>query len=349
MKQSGLIKMLAAGVICAMALSAASAQDCSPTLQTEQYGTAPDHTKLKWDRYTPTTGGPRWPAIVVIHGGGFRSGARSNVSTQCIDLACAGYLCFAIDYRTCQNRLPSQPSTYDYGSGVRATGVAGPTSDIHDQMDDVRLAITKAKLDGQCTGIVYALGGSAGASHAIFAAIEGDVDRAVGLSGTYDGGDLHGLPPLPSPTPTPTATPSPRPFVQDWEMYTDVGHPTNGDPPPPPDLSDPPIQSQRAAMHAASPVTQPIVADPVPPIFLINGDIEAMPKYQLTDMVTRLTDAGVGVMFTSWPNTSPYQANIISNDDQHSFKNWLVPIAPPDPTTVKDAVIEFFSRQSTSP
>ena len=69
--------------------------------QTEVYGTASDGTVLHWVVYTPTTSGP-WPAVLVIHGGGFDDGSpnSSPESINCAqDLAAAGYIAFSIEYR----------------------------------------------------------------------------------------------------------------------------------------------------------------------------------------------------------------------------------------------------------
>ena len=272
--------------------------------QAETYGTDTDGSTLQWVRYTPSGTGP-WPAVVAVHGGGFRFGSPNdlNLVPVCKDLARTGYLCFAITYRLAQNTICNQPATHH----LRRTGVAGPTTDIHDQMDDVRTAIIAARQDPQCLNKpVYLIGGSAGGTHALFAAVTGTAgvdkpDAVVALSGSYDGSDLRGLPP-PSP-------PNIRPFVQDWEMYTDVGHSPVVVPPPPPDLSDTPTPIQLAAMHAASPVAQPIVAADVPPVLLICSKNDPMPPQQLVDMVSALETAGV--QFTTWPILSRHQKNIV--------------------------------------
>src|SRR5262245_12660405 len=55
-------------------------------------------TDLRWTRLVPSSGGPTWPAAVVIHGGQYKSGTRGpQVVAQ--DLANAGFLTFAIEYR----------------------------------------------------------------------------------------------------------------------------------------------------------------------------------------------------------------------------------------------------------
>jgi acetyl esterase/lipase len=71
-----------------------SAADTTPV--TEVYGTASDGTVLHWVVYTPPSPGP-WPAVLVIHGGGFDSGTpdSSADSVTCAqDLAGAEYIAF---------------------------------------------------------------------------------------------------------------------------------------------------------------------------------------------------------------------------------------------------------------
>src|SRR5215510_7177434 len=55
-------------------------------------------TDLRWKRFVPISGGPRWPAALVIHGGRFKSGDPGPASIA-QDLANAGYLAFANEYR----------------------------------------------------------------------------------------------------------------------------------------------------------------------------------------------------------------------------------------------------------
>jgi acetyl esterase/lipase len=341
MKQTRLIKMLAAEAACAMALSAASAQDPTPCPspscipQMDVYGCDTDGSSLQWVRYTPSSGGPTWPAVVVIHGGGFHGGHPSDpgVPEVCQDLSCAGFLCFAITYRLSQHTICNQPEIYPPIVG-RRTGIAGPGPNIHDQMDDVRKAIIAARDDPYCKDrTVYVLGGSAGGTHALFAAVTGTAgidkpDAVVGLSGPYKGSDLHGLP---SPSPSPTI----RPFVSDWETYVGYGNAAAGQQP----LHDPPSQGQLTSMYNASPVSQFIVAADVPPILLVNAQTEAMPVQQVAAMAAALKR--VHIVFTDYPDLSDHQRNINPGSD-HAFKNWDNPVGPPPITyTVREEVIAF--------
>ncbi len=141
----------------------------------EVYGIAPDGAQLHWVVYTPTTPGP-WPAVLVIHGGGFKGGGPPSTATAALDLAGAGYLALALEYRLAPN-----------GS------IVGQTSDgrYPQQTDDVKMAVRAARSDPRCNGQVGSVGGSAGGCHTAYVAATGTagddrIDVGVSLSGAYD-------------------------------------------------------------------------------------------------------------------------------------------------------------------
>ena len=57
------------------------------------------------DLYTPAGPGP-FPAIVMIHGGSWRSGHKTELKRLANDLAAHGYVCFSIDYDTHPRSFP---------------------------------------------------------------------------------------------------------------------------------------------------------------------------------------------------------------------------------------------------
>ncbi len=60
-----------------------------------QYG----KRKLELDLFSPTKGKGPWPAIVVVHGGGWLKGDRSRFRALAVALAKRGYVTAAISYR----------------------------------------------------------------------------------------------------------------------------------------------------------------------------------------------------------------------------------------------------------
>jgi acetyl esterase len=87
-----------------VAATAVAAQAISlPKIQVEHdvsYGTA-DGVNLLMDVYEPARGRPPYPAVVVVHGGGFYTGDKSteDIVRASQVLAAAGFEAFAINYR----------------------------------------------------------------------------------------------------------------------------------------------------------------------------------------------------------------------------------------------------------
>jgi acetyl esterase/lipase len=72
------------------------------------YGKGGD-TDLKLDLAMPKNGGGPFPAVVCIHGGGWRAGARQNLVPLIKTLASRGYVAVTITYRLSpKNKWPAQ-------------------------------------------------------------------------------------------------------------------------------------------------------------------------------------------------------------------------------------------------
>jgi acetyl esterase len=259
--------LLLAGV--AMVCASAQTESKAAPPPTEVYATANDGTPLTWRVYTPLGRGP-WVAVLVIHGGLFFGGDLSDAGavTCAQDLADAGYIAFDINYRLAPpGSIPGQHSLGRFP----------------DQYDDVHLAVQAARDDARTTGKIGAVGGSSGASHAVWVATTGTpgqdrLDAGVCLSGAYDYSDFSPDPKLPV-------------FIATVTNY--VGVPS----------------TETAALRAASPAW--VVNRTVAPLYLVDSEGDLMPAVQLDDMVAHLNSSGV----------HNYQAMSIPGN-LHSFANW---------------------------
>jgi len=71
------------------------------------YSTVGDRALLL-DAFIPKAGGQH-PAVLVVHGGAWRSGNRRQLRAYATELAERGFVCFAIDYRLApQHKFPAQ-------------------------------------------------------------------------------------------------------------------------------------------------------------------------------------------------------------------------------------------------
>ena len=71
------------------------------------YSTVAD-PELLLDAFVPKEDGPH-PAVLVVHGGAWKSGDRNQLRGYANLLAKRGFVCFAIDYRLApQNKFPAQ-------------------------------------------------------------------------------------------------------------------------------------------------------------------------------------------------------------------------------------------------
>src|ERR1051326_189443 len=59
----------------------------------------PDGQHLQLDMARPRTGDGPFPAVVCIHGGGFRAGTRQGYDGLCLRLARHGYVAVTASYR----------------------------------------------------------------------------------------------------------------------------------------------------------------------------------------------------------------------------------------------------------
>ena len=142
---------------------------------------------LRWTAYVPTDAG-RHPAVLVLHSGGFKSGdAGPDFVSK--DLAAAGFFALSTEYRLAPPHTPM--NTPDHPAPSQNTVVPVDHGNYPEQTDDVRMAIRAARQDPRCNGLVYGIGGSAGAAHVLYMSATGvtnddKFDLAVMCSGVYD-------------------------------------------------------------------------------------------------------------------------------------------------------------------
>jgi acetyl esterase/lipase len=111
------------------------------------------------DIYRPQEPGLR-PAILAIHGGGFRAGSRKGYEATCKTLAEHGYVCATADYRLAP-RFPFPDAVYDVKAAVRY----------------LRANASRLGIDPTRIGV---MGGSAGGHLALFLGVTGNVPEFEG-------------------------------------------------------------------------------------------------------------------------------------------------------------------------
>ena len=111
--------------------------------------------------------GKRHRVVIVIHGGGYKSGEMTTSVAQ--DLSKYGFMGVAIEYRLAPPHVPMNSPAHPFPG----------QNDIHDdghypeQTDDVRDAIVHYRNDPRSNGQVVVIGGSAGGSHSLYLAATG--------------------------------------------------------------------------------------------------------------------------------------------------------------------------------
>jgi acetyl esterase/lipase len=125
--------------------------------------TNPDQQHLKLDMARPKTGDGPFPAVLCIHGGGFRAGNREGYDGLCIKLAQQGYVAVTITYRLAP-KYPFPAAIYDTKAAVRW----------------LRANAAKYHIDPDKIGVT---GGSAGGHLALFLGVTSDVKEFEGDGG----------------------------------------------------------------------------------------------------------------------------------------------------------------------
>ncbi len=118
------------------------------------------------DLARPSKGDGPFPAVLLIHGGGFRAGNRHGYDGLCMRLAQNGYVAATVEYRLAPKyQFPA--AVYDCKAAVRW----------------LRANAAKYHIDPARVGVA---GGSAGGHLALFLGVTGDVKKFDGDGGNPD-------------------------------------------------------------------------------------------------------------------------------------------------------------------
>jgi acetyl esterase/lipase len=126
----------------------------------------PDGQHLQLDIARPKTGDGPFPAIVCIHGGGFRAGSRQGYDGLCNRLAQQGYVALTVSYRLAPK--------YQFPAAIH---------DVKAAVRWLRANAKQYKVDPARIGIT---GGSAGGHLAQFLGVTADVKQFEGTGGNAE-------------------------------------------------------------------------------------------------------------------------------------------------------------------
>ncbi len=147
-------------VICSWKLASLDAAESEQIIWTPKVEYAnPDQQHLQLDIAQPQGEGP-FPAVLCIHGGGFRAGNRESYDGLCKQLAARGYVAASVTYRLAP-KYPFPAAVYDCKAAVRW----------------LRVNAKQYKIDPQRIGVT---GGSAGGHLAQFLGVTSGVKQFEG-------------------------------------------------------------------------------------------------------------------------------------------------------------------------
>jgi acetyl esterase/lipase len=126
----------------------------------------PDGQHLQLDLARPKSGDGPFPAVVCIHGGGFRAGSRKGYDGLCLRLAQHGFVACTVSYRLAPK--------YQFPAAV---------NDVKEAIRWVRANAKKYNIDPDRIGVT---GGSAGGHLAQFLGVTADVRGFEGTGANLD-------------------------------------------------------------------------------------------------------------------------------------------------------------------
>jgi hypothetical protein len=302
---------------------AAEPEDGKKDGSLEKYTTTSTGVDLYWTAFVPADG-LRHPAVLVLHPGGFKTG-RAGPASVANDMSKAGFLGLAVEYRLAPPHGPMDSPQHPFPG----QNDVSPVDDGHfpEQTDDVQMAIRTARADPRCDGRVYCLGGSAGASHALYMAATGTAgddrpDLVVGCSGVYNMSD-------------------PSFIGQDCDDPVTCPHSASTNYLGIPDNYPNFTKADLAALKAASPDTY--LTSNTCPIFVMRSSKDATGIPQTFDLLLetmmqlRLNESAAPI-----PKAGKYkQATVRVSAFAHAFDYWTLPFdgVPGHPSVAQTVVV----------
>jgi acetyl esterase/lipase len=107
-----------AAVVALILLICVNAFAADPKFETGIEYANPDNQHLQLDLAQPVEGKGRFPAVICIHGGGFRAGKREGWDAVCKQLASRGYVAVTVTYRLAP-KYPFPAAVEDCKAAVR--------------------------------------------------------------------------------------------------------------------------------------------------------------------------------------------------------------------------------------
>lgn len=163
MKSLSFASLIAASLVLASTLHAAPPIPASVTWEEGIEYSNPDEQHLKLNMARPKNGEGPFPAVICIHGGGFRAGTREGYDALCVRLAERGFVAATVTYRLAPK--------YQFPAAV------------HDTKAAVRWLRANAKKYNVNPDRIGVTGGSAGGHLAQFLGVTAHVPQFEGTGG----------------------------------------------------------------------------------------------------------------------------------------------------------------------
>jgi hypothetical protein len=288
----------------------------APNVSYEKYATTSTGVDLYWTAYVPADG-LRHPAVLVLHPSGFNHGDAGPMFV-CQDLAAAGFLALATEYRLAPPHLAMNSPSHPYPGQNDALPVQDdghfPAESI-----DIQTAIRAARRDPRGNGLVYGAGGSGGGYLVAYMSATGTpgddkFDLGVSCSGVYKLDDLAHL--QDNVACANNETCFHYAITNYFNIYPDPW---------------PTFDSTLLATFAAGSVTTYMTAA-IEPLYVMcaSNDTGGVDTYDFPDILAKYAAIGIPESTASIPVAHTYKQQIVPTppppaDGTHAFEYWYFP------------------------